>query len=93
METEGESLATNYRKDASYCRVKAARARHPEDKARWLEFADTWEKLPECATELRKIFPRRRPQRSEVLEPLPVVILGLRRQFADRHVFDHAPAP
>jgi hypothetical protein len=45
METEGESLAKSYRKDASYCRVKAARAQHPEDRAKWLEFADTWEKL------------------------------------------------
>ena len=45
MEAEGESLITSYRKNASYCRVKAARAQDAEDKAKWLEFADTWEKL------------------------------------------------
>ena len=45
METEGEGLATSYRKNASYCRVKAARAEYAEDKAKWLEFADTWEEL------------------------------------------------
>src|SRR3974377_2195398 len=28
----------------------------------------------------------------EVLDPLHVVMLGLRRELADRHVFDHAPA-
>src|SRR5712671_6890824 len=28
----------------------------------------------------------------EVLDPLHVVVLGLRRELADRHVFDHAPA-
>src|SRR5664280_2632388 len=28
---------------------------------------------------------------SEVLDPLHVVMLGLRRELADRHVFDHAP--
>src|SRR5271156_474352 len=27
----------------------------------------------------------------EVLDPLHVVMLGLRRELADRHVFDHAP--
>src|SRR6476620_12292001 len=27
----------------------------------------------------------------EVLDPLHVVMLGLRRKLADRHVFDHAP--
>src|ERR1700742_2347713 len=27
---------------------------------------------------------------SEVLDPLHVVMLGLRRELADRHVFDHA---
>jgi hypothetical protein len=42
---EGESLITSYRKNASYCRVKAARTEDAEDKAKWLEFADTWEKL------------------------------------------------
>src|SRR2546428_789122 len=31
-------------------------------------------------------------KRSEVLDPLHVVGLGLRCQLADRHVFDHAPA-
>jgi hypothetical protein len=45
MEAEGESLATSYRKHASYCRVKAARAQYAEDKAKWLEFAESWEKL------------------------------------------------
>jgi hypothetical protein len=42
---EGESPITSYRKNASYCRVKAARTQDAEDKAKWLEFADTWEKL------------------------------------------------
>ena len=28
---------------------------------------------------------------SEMLDPLHVVMLGLRRELADRHVFDHAP--
>ena len=28
----------------------------------------------------------------EVLDPLQVVMLGLRRELPDRHVFDHAPA-
>src|SRR5262252_9324089 len=27
----------------------------------------------------------------EVLDPLHIVMLGLRRELADRHVFDHAP--
>jgi hypothetical protein len=27
----------------------------------------------------------------EVLDPLHVVMLGLRRELADCHVFDHAP--
>src|SRR3974390_3842423 len=27
----------------------------------------------------------------EVLDPLHVVMLGFRSEFADRHVFDHAP--
>jgi hypothetical protein len=41
--------------------------------------------------EARRI--RRSPEeRSEVLDPLHVVMLGLRRELADRHVFDHAPA-
>jgi hypothetical protein len=31
-------------------------------------------------------------KRSEVLDSLHIVMLGLRREFADRHVFDHAPA-
>ena len=31
-------------------------------------------------------------KRREVLDPVHVVVLGLRREFADRHVFDHAPA-
>src|SRR3979490_820083 len=31
-------------------------------------------------------------ERREVLDPLHVVMLGLRRQLADRHIFDHAPA-
>ena len=31
-------------------------------------------------------------ERGEVLDPLHVVMLGLRRELADRHVFDHAPA-
>src|SRR6195256_4126376 len=30
-------------------------------------------------------------KRGEVLDPLHVVMLGLRRELADRHVFDHAP--
>ena len=29
---------------------------------------------------------------SEILDPLHVVVLGLRSEFANRHVFDHAPA-
>src|SRR5919201_2048844 len=41
--------------------------------------------------EARRI--RRSPEeRSEVLDPLHVVVLGLWGQLADRHVFDHAPA-
>src|SRR5919198_2275221 len=41
--------------------------------------------------EARRI--RRSPEkRSEVLDPLHVVMLGLRCELADRHVFDHAPA-
>src|SRR5215472_14584678 len=36
---------------------------------------------------------RRSPnKRSEVLDPLHVVMLGLGRELADRHAFDHAPA-
>src|ERR1044071_5923892 len=31
-------------------------------------------------------------ERGEVLDSLHVVMLGLRRELADRHVFDHAPA-
>jgi hypothetical protein len=31
------------------------------------------------------------PCRREVSDPLHVVMLGLRRELADRHVFDHAP--
>src|ERR1700752_3614875 len=31
-------------------------------------------------------------KRREVLDPLHIVMLGLRRELADRHVFDHAPA-
>jgi hypothetical protein len=31
-------------------------------------------------------------KRGEVLDPLHIVMLGLGREFADRHVFDHAPA-
>src|SRR5258708_15685729 len=30
-------------------------------------------------------------ERGEVLDPLHVVMLGLRCELADRHVFDHAP--
>src|SRR6266700_2495705 len=30
-------------------------------------------------------------ERGEILDPLYVVMLGLRRELADRHVFDHAP--
>jgi hypothetical protein len=44
-EEEEESLAISFRKHASCCRVNAARARDAEGKAKWLEFADTWEKL------------------------------------------------
>src|SRR6266436_8242077 len=41
--------------------------------------------------ETRRI--RRSPEkRREVLDPLHIVMLGLRRELADRHVFDHAPA-
>jgi hypothetical protein len=40
-----ESLVTTYRKNASYCRVKAARADDDAKKAKWLEFADSWEQL------------------------------------------------
>jgi hypothetical protein len=31
-------------------------------------------------------------KRGEILDPLHVVMLGLWRELADRHVFDHAPA-
>src|ERR1700752_4297388 len=31
-------------------------------------------------------------KRREVLDSLHIVVLGLRREFADRHVFYHAPA-
>src|SRR5580693_3644182 len=31
-------------------------------------------------------------KRREVLDPLHIVMPGLRRELADRHVFDHAPA-
>src|SRR3954447_19079241 len=35
---------------------------------------------------------RRSPEEyREVLDPLHIVMLGLRRELADRHVFDHAP--
>lgn len=37
---QGENLVTIYRKNASYCRVKAARTHDAEDKAKWLEFAE-----------------------------------------------------
>jgi len=41
--------------------------------------------------EARRI--RRSPEeRSEVIDPLHVVMLGLRCELPDRHVFDHAPA-
>jgi hypothetical protein len=40
-----ESLVTTYRKNASYCRVKAARADDEAKKAKWLEFANSWEQL------------------------------------------------
>lgn len=42
---EAESLITSYRKNASYCRVKASRTRDAADKAKWPEFAETWERL------------------------------------------------
>src|SRR5260370_13162457 len=35
----------------------------------------------------RRVF----KERGEVLDPLHVVMLGLRCELADRHVFDHAP--
>jgi hypothetical protein len=31
-------------------------------------------------------------ERRKILDPLYIVVLGLRRELADRHVFDHAPA-
>jgi len=42
---EEESLTKGYRKSASYCRVKAARTRDTQDKAKWLDYADAWEQL------------------------------------------------
>jgi hypothetical protein len=42
---EEEGLTKGYRKNASYCRVKAARTRDAQDKAKWLEYADAWEQL------------------------------------------------
>src|SRR6185437_3808285 len=39
-----------------------------------------------------RLIRRSSEERSEVLDSLNVVMLGLRREFADRHVFDHAPA-
>jgi hypothetical protein len=38
---------TTYRKYASECRVRASRANNPDQKARWLEFAQQWERLAE----------------------------------------------
>ena len=38
---------TTYRKYASECRVRASRASDPDQKARWLEFAEQWERLAE----------------------------------------------
>jgi hypothetical protein len=46
-----ESLIIRYRKNASYCRVQAARARDAEHKARWLEFAEGWEMLADQASQ------------------------------------------
>ena len=41
--------------------------------------------------EARRI--RRSPEkRGKIIDPLHVVMLGLRRELPDRHVFDHAPA-
>ena len=42
---DGGSLITTYRKNASYCLVKAASTQDAEDQAKWLEFADMWERL------------------------------------------------
>src|SRR6202140_5917473 len=36
-------------------------------------------------------FRANREESGELLDPLYVVMLGLRRELADRHVFDHAP--
>jgi hypothetical protein len=44
-----ESLTIRYRKNASHCRVKAARAPDADHKARWLEFAEKWEMLADEA--------------------------------------------
>lgn len=44
-----ENLVTTYRKNASYCRVKAARAPDDELKRKWLEFAAQWELLADKA--------------------------------------------
>jgi hypothetical protein len=46
-----ESLIIRYRKNASYCRVQAARARDANHKARWLEFAKGWEMLADKASQ------------------------------------------
>jgi hypothetical protein len=46
-----ESLTITYRKQASYCRVQAARARDADHKARWLEFAEGWEILADEASQ------------------------------------------
>jgi len=42
-----EETVTKYRKLASECRVQASRAGDPDRKARWLEFAEQWERLAE----------------------------------------------
>jgi hypothetical protein len=46
-----ESLTIRYRKQASYCRVQAARARDADHKARWLEFGEGWEMLADEASQ------------------------------------------
>jgi hypothetical protein len=46
-----EGLNIRYRKNASYCRVQAARAREADHKARWLEFAEGWEMLADQASQ------------------------------------------
>jgi hypothetical protein len=63
-----ECLIIRYRKHASYCRVKAARAPEADHKARWLEFAEEWEMLADEASQEAGV---RRPAQIASAEPLP----------------------